>query len=131
MTLEEFEEQLKSVTDKKGLKISPISILNAFGCERRTKFNVVSIKQYFVDNELEANPDFLSVHIDWTVEIKKKQRARINKGEKEVIDYDPVSRVQLLDSASRIPISVNKGVFHFFAWLSCLGSFGCLSCTII
>ena len=109
MTFEEFEEQLKNVTDKKALKISPRYILNAFGYERRTKFNVISIKQYFVNNELEINPDFLSVHIDWTVEIKKKQRVRIKKEEKEVVDYDPVSRVQLLDSASRIPISVNKG----------------------
>jgi predicted transcriptional regulator len=108
MTFEEFEEQLKPLTDKKGLKISPRTILNAFGCERRTKFNVIHIKQYFVDKELETHPDFLSVHIDWTVEVKKKPRARIKNGEKEIVDYDPVSRVQLLDSASRTPVSVKK-----------------------
>ena len=105
MTFEEFDGQLKQVTDKKGLKISPRAILGVFGFERRTKANVIQIKQYFHDNELETHPDFLVVHIDSSVEIKKNQRARIKNGENNTVLYDPVSRVQLLDSASRIPIS--------------------------
>jgi len=115
MTKDELLEKTKGITDKKGIKITPRQLLKCFGQERRTKYNNYQIKQFLNENELITSPDFLSVYMDAQIELKKKPKVRVKKGEPaieveedEIMDYDPVSRIQLLPSANRVPISIKK-----------------------
>src|SRR5690554_2856334 len=112
MNRQELIEELKRSEDKGGIKISPREILSIFNYERRTKYNVIQVKRFFKGHEIITEPDFLNVYMDSQVQLKMKPKMPKGKKEEieeiEAIDYDPVSRVQLLPSANRKPVSVRK-----------------------
>lgn len=112
MNRQELIEELKRSEDKGGIKISPREILSIFNYERRTKYNVIQVKRFFKEHEIITEPDFLNVYMDSQVQLKMKPKMPKGKKEEieeiEAIDYDPVSRVQLLPSANRKPVSVRK-----------------------
>lgn len=113
MNKEELLEKIK-VTDKDtGVKLSPRSLLRCFGFEKRTKWNVVRISHFLKENDLMTIPNYLNVYMDSLVVLRKKpkvsKKSKIEvDNEISVIDFDPVSRVQLLPSANREPIKVNQ-----------------------
>ncbi|WP_439490429.1 CBS domain-containing protein [Algoriphagus sp.] len=108
MTEQELIEKIDQSSGK-SVKITPRELLRCFGQERRSKFNNLHIKQFLQDNELVSSPDFLSVYMDVNVELKKKPKAKMTTSEKEeAVDYDPVSRIQLLESANRFPVTIKK-----------------------
>lgn len=109
----EKDELLKKVKESgdQGIKISPRELLKYFGQERRTKFNNIKIKQFLQKHDLMTSPDFLNVYMDAEVELKMKPKVKVKTGNEdieEIVDYDPVSRIQLLPSANRFPLTVKK-----------------------
>mgnify|MGYP000742965462 CR=1 FL=1 len=108
MTEKELLEKINQSKDK-SIKITPRELLKCFDQERRSKFNILRIKQFLQEKELVTSPDFLNVYMDVNVELKKKPKAKIsNANEEETVDYDPVSRIQLLESANRFPVTVKR-----------------------
>lgn len=111
MTREELLDKIKESDTNDGFKISPRNLLYCFGFEKRTKYNVIRIKQFFQKYDLITSPDFLSVYMDTQVSIRKKpkisKKTELTEIENEINDYDPISRVRLLPSANRKPVRVH------------------------
>ncbi len=111
MTREELLEKVNQADKNEGIKISPRQLLYSFGFEKRTKYNVMRMKHFFQQNDLFTSPDFLSVYMDTQVSLKKRpktsKKQETSEIEKEINEYDPVSRVRLLPSANRKPVKVH------------------------
>lgn len=103
MVTEEFKEIVKEIQDNdKEFQITPRKLLYSFGCEKRTKWNVVRINKFLEDNKLITSPDYINSWIDAGITLKHKKKAKSKK------EIDPIKRIKILDAANRIPVSIQK-----------------------
>lgn len=112
MPRKEFIELVKEIKES-GIskKMSKRQFIWLFGCyEKRTNGNVWRINEYLQKEKMIVVPDFQSGWIDEQIELKEKDKAKIAKGatEKEIETLDPISRLSLLEAASKTPVSVNR-----------------------
>lgn len=86
----------------KEFTITPRSLMEAFGCYKRTKWNVVRIDKFLEENKLETIPNYTDTWVDREIVLRHKKKAKSRK------ENDPVQRIMLLPAANRPPISVQK-----------------------
>lgn len=82
--------------------MTPRVLINAFGYEKRTKWNLTRINQFLTKNNLETEPDYQDCWFDGNIIVKHKERATSkNQG-------DPIHRIKLLPAANNTPESIPK-----------------------
>lgn len=106
------EQLLKKVNQQEGtegLSMTPRALLQYFGMDRRTKHNTGEIDRFMKEEQLVTLPNYREVYLDETILVR---RLTAENGEQDlarlVADYDPVSRIQLLPAANKIPMSVKR-----------------------
>lgn len=103
MIKEEFKELVKEILEnEKEFSITPRELLYAFGCEKRTKWNLVRIDNYLNDNRLITVPEYTTCYIDGEITIKHKKKAKSKN------EIDPIQRIKLLPAANKSLVSVQK-----------------------
>lgn len=103
MVKEEFKEIVKEIQENdKEFQMTPRELLYSFGCEKRTKWNVVRINKFLEDSKLITSPDYISSWIDAKLTIKHKKKAKSKK------EIDPIKRIKILPAANRTPVSIQK-----------------------
>jgi predicted transcriptional regulator len=102
------KEIKKSGTSKKMSKRDFIWLFGWY--EKRTSGNVWRINEYLQKEKMIVIPNYQSGWIDEKIEFKEKDKAKISKGngEEEIDKFDPISRLSLLEAASKIPVSVKR-----------------------
>jgi len=78
--------------------------------EKRTSGNVWRINEYLQREKMIVVPNYQSGWIDEQIELKEKDKAKIAKGtcDEELETFDPISRLSLLEAASKTPVSVKR-----------------------
>lgn len=109
-------EEIKSSGQSKKLTVR--ELLSYFYQARRSKQVTPWIRRNLSSLGLECYPDFESVYIDATVEIRKLPTLKSQKqhsatgliptNDLDSVTRDPVPRITLLPAANRIPVSVNR-----------------------
>jgi len=89
-------------TNNKEYKITPRKLIQAFGCEARSKGNVARINDFLEKNKLETIPNYLESWIDGEIMLKHKKRA------KSKTEVDPIQRIKLLPAANKSPVSIKR-----------------------
>lgn len=103
MINDKFAELVKEIKEsEKEFTMTPRELLNSFGCEKRTKWNLVRIDSYLAENFLITEPDYTSSYIDGEIILRHKKKARSKK------EIDPIQRLKLLPAANRTPISISR-----------------------
>jgi predicted transcriptional regulator len=98
-----FLKLVKEIQENdKEFKMTPRQLLAEFGCEKRTKWNLVRIDNFIEENKLETIPNYTDNWIDGEVILKHKKKAKNKK------ENDPIQRIKLLPAANREPISVSR-----------------------
>lgn len=96
--LAEEIKQNKNITHK----ITPRQLFNHFGRERRTPNNCQIVDEFLNNNSLIVEPHYSDVWIDEDITLKHKPIATTE------IPIDPIRRINIIDSASSIPLYVNN-----------------------
>jgi predicted transcriptional regulator len=78
--------------------------------EKRTSGNVWRINKYLQNEKMIVVPSYQSGWIDEQIDFKEKDKATLKKGigEEEIEKFDPISRLSLLEAASKTPVSVKR-----------------------
>lgn len=108
----EFIDLVKEIK-KSGVsqKMSKRKFIWLFGSyEKRTSGNVWRINEYLQNEKMIVIPNYQGGWIDEQIELKEKDKAKITKGngEEEIDIFDPISRLSLLEAASKTPVSVKR-----------------------
>lgn len=88
--------------DKKPRQITPRQLFNAFDFERRTYGNCYYVDKFLNENSLMVIPHYNDVWIDDVINLEHKPIAKTD------IPFDPIRRINTLDSANTIPAYVNN-----------------------
>lgn len=100
---EEFKEIIKEIKEhEKQFKMSPRDFLTYFNCSKRTKGNTGRIDSYLQQHNLETEPNYTNVYIDGELILKHKAKATSKT------EADPIQRINILPSANKTPIGVNR-----------------------
>jgi len=77
MDKEELDRIISELTadKKKSREITPRELFSAFGFQRRTYYNCVTIEQYLAKHHMELFPSYNDVWIDTPVTMRHKQVA--------------------------------------------------------
>ena len=112
MIRKEFIDLVKEIKKSgKSNKMSKRHFIWLFGWyEKRTSGNVWRINEYLQKEKMIVVPNYQSGWIDEQIELKEKDKAKIKKGngEDEIDKFDPISRLSLLEAASKTPVSVKR-----------------------
>ena len=76
--------------------------------EKRTSGNVWRINEYLESEKLIVVPNYQNGWIDEKIELKQKERAKFKNGEDKTEYFDPISRLSLLEVASRVPDFISR-----------------------
>lgn len=107
----EFIEVVKKVRKQgKPEKMTVKKLLWIFGnYSKRTSGNVWRIKEYLDKEKMTTEPDYQTGWIGQIIELKEKEKVKIHKGVKVVNgEFDPITRLSILEAASKVPISVTR-----------------------
>jgi predicted transcriptional regulator len=103
MKKEEFLKIVKEIQENDiEFRITARDLLSAFGCEKRTKGNVVRLDEFLDKHKLITEPDYTNSWIDSEIILKHKKKAKSKK------EIDPIQRLKLLAAANLTPISINR-----------------------
>jgi CBS domain-containing protein len=110
----EYEEKLDEVSKqiKAGIKPQPVTartFIGWFGAQRRSLWNVISIRGSLKKFQLKTEPDFEYAYIDSPISFVRTPKKKAGQVEEEVIPDiygDPTYRIGKLTSANRKPLSV-------------------------
>lgn len=109
MVNKEFEEIVNEI--KKTGKPKKMTIRNFLWLfdysQKRTSGNVWRINEYLGQENLITQPNYQHGSIHDEIELMEKEKAQIKKGSSSK-DFDPVSRVSILQAVNKTPISVKK-----------------------
>lgn len=100
-------EQLKSFIEDiakndKEYKMTPRQLINAFGYEKRTKWNLARVNGFLEENKLETSPNYQDTWFDGDIMLKHKKKATSK------MECDPIHRIKLLPAANKIPTSISR-----------------------
>jgi len=104
MTKQELDlmvSQIKS-DDTKIFSITPRSLLNALGCQKRTCNNLRYVNNFLSSNQLEVTPDFSDGWIDGEIILRHKKKATSK------VEKDPIRKLAVLEAANKAPITINN-----------------------
>lgn len=76
--------------------------------EKRTSGNVWRINEFLDKEKMTVLPNYQNGWIDEIIELKEKDKAKISNGDSNVEDFDPISRLSVLEATSKTPISVKR-----------------------
>jgi len=112
MPRKEFLELIEKIKETgNGEKLSKRKFLWLFDYyEKRTSGNVWRINEFLEKEKLIVIPNYQKGWVDDIIELKLKEKAKITNSEKynSSESFDPISRLSLLKSASRTPISIPR-----------------------
>nr|WP_320058042.1 CBS domain-containing protein [uncultured Bacteroides sp.] len=79
-------------------------------CEKRTSGNVWRINEFLQKEKLVVEPNYQNGWIDEEITLKEKDKARIKTPTDVNSDegFDPITRLSILEAASKTPISITK-----------------------
>jgi hypothetical protein len=110
----EYEKRLEEISErlKQGIKPEPVTartFIGWFGAQRRSLWNVISIRGALKKSQLRTEPDFEYVYIDSNISLVRAPKEKAGQVEEEVIpdiSRDPTYRIGKLASANKQPLSV-------------------------
>ncbi|MBE5320943.1 CBS domain-containing protein [Pedobacter sp. MR2016-19] len=114
MPTSEFIELVKKIKKEgKGIKMSKRDLIWCFDSyEKRTSGNVWRINEYLKSEKMIIVPSFQGGWIDEEIELKEKDKAKIKNAksdcEEHTTEFDPISRLSILEAASKIPVSISR-----------------------
>lgn len=112
MPRKEFIELVKKIKKTgKGEKMSKRDFLWLFDWyEKRTSGNVWRINEYLKKEKMVVAPNYQNGWIDEKIEIKEKDKAKINNNNNNdsLGDFDVISRLSVLEAASKTPVFVTR-----------------------
>lgn len=78
--------------------------------EKRTSGNIWRINEYLNKNKMTVEPNYQHGWIDESITLKEKDKIKIKNGNKESYteEIDPITRLSILEAASRKIISVSR-----------------------
>ncbi|SFJ76635.1 CBS domain-containing protein [Myroides guanonis] len=77
-------------------------------CEKRTSGNVWRINEFLDREKMMVVPNYQNGWIDEIIELKEKDKAKIKNGDSNNEEFDPISRLSVLEATSKTPISVKR-----------------------
>lgn len=101
---EDFLEIVKEiqVNKNKEFEMSPRDFLSYFHYKKRTKDNNARIDNFLSSNNLETIPHYATIGIDGCIKLKHKAKAKSKS------DSDPILQINILPSANKPPITINR-----------------------
>lgn len=112
MPRQEFLELVAEIKKTgKGKTISKREFIWLFDCyEKRTSGNVWRINEFLLKEKLVVEPNYQNGWIDDKIILKEKDKAKIKTPSDVNTEegFDPITRLSILEAASKTPISITK-----------------------
>jgi len=79
-------------------------------CEKRTSGNVWRINEFLKNEKMTVEPNYQNGWIDDTIELKEKDKAKIKTPTVGICqdEFDPITRLSILEATLKTPISITK-----------------------
>ncbi len=103
MTKDDLDNKIAVIKNdsSKTFEITPRQLINALGCERRTKNNTAEIDDFLNEHRIETVPSYLDIWVDASIILRHKEKATTRT------EFDPIKRLQILKAANIKPTSIN------------------------
>lgn len=97
--------------DGKGIKMSKRDLIWKFShYKKRTSGNVWRINDFLKKEKMVVIPNYQTGWVDENIELKEKDKVKITNDDNAdfIEDFDPVTRLSILEAASKTPTSVKR-----------------------